>query len=158
MTSARLGNRAVFVPLALTGLMCAAAACGTGTSTKATTGEVAWEEPSSYTYTLLSAQGERSLIGTFRVTVRDGEVATAAGLDDSGRRVVQRSPEEVPAIGELLEQLEEARQDDADTAEAQYAADGRPERITLDWDGRAIDDEAVYVISAYRPAGEEERG
>lgn len=49
--------------------------------------------------------------------------------------------------------MEQARRDNADTAEAEYAPDGHPERISLDWDKDAVDDEALYVISAYAPAG-----
>jgi len=59
----------------------------------------------------------------------------------------------VPTIGELLDELEQARRDNADTAEAEYAPDGHPERISLDWDENAVDDEALYVISAYAPTG-----
>jgi hypothetical protein len=50
-----------------------------------------------------------------------------------------------------LEELEQARRDRADTAEAKYAADGHPLRISLDWDENAIDDEALYVIGSYVP-------
>ncbi|NGO09044.1 hypothetical protein G5C60_15915 [Streptomyces sp. HC44] len=136
-------------------LMCATSACGTETapSGAAAQSETNWEEPSLYTYTLKSSEGERTLLGTFRVTVRDGEVAKAVGLDESGRRVVKQLPGEVPTIGELLEELEQARSDRADTAEVEYTADGHPVRISLDWDKNAIDDEALYVISAYEPAG-----
>nr|WP_282702673.1 DUF6174 domain-containing protein [Streptomyces sp. CC219B] len=112
-----------------------------------------WKEPGSYTYTLTSAT--QVLWGTFRVTVRDGEVVEAVGLDDDSRRVLRDLPERpdrVPTIGGLVELLEQARQERADTAEAEYAADGRPTRITLDWDENAIDDEAEYVIGGYRPA------
>ncbi|MFE7275879.1 DUF6174 domain-containing protein [Streptomyces sp. NPDC057623] len=90
--------------------------------------------------------------GTFRITVRDGTVAEATGLDDSGRRVVADLPDAVPTIGELLAELEQARREDADTAEAEYAPDGHPVRISLDWEENAIDDEARYVITAYEPA------
>ncbi|MGW1543075.1 DUF6174 domain-containing protein [Streptomyces sp. NPDC002309] len=147
MKSARLGNRAVFAAVVVTGLMCATAACGSDTAPSATT---SWEEPSSYTYTLHSSGGERELIGTFRVTVEDGEVTTAAGLDDSGRRLVRRSPDAVPTIRELLKEADQARQDGAHKAEVEYAADGHPKAITLDWEKNTVDDEAFYVISAYR--------
>ncbi|MFJ4468364.1 DUF6174 domain-containing protein [Streptomyces sp. NPDC089424] len=149
MKSARVGDHALFAPRPIAGLvaglLCATAACGG--AQRATD----WEEPSSYTYTLLSTEGERSLIGTFRVTVRDGEVATAVGLDDSGRRVVRQNPDAVPTLGELLREFDRARQDGADRAEIEYAADGHPRSIVLDRDERAIDDEAAYVISAYEP-------
>ncbi|WP_033327462.1 DUF6174 domain-containing protein [Streptomyces yerevanensis] len=160
MTAVRSRARSVSAAVLIGGLMCAAVACGTETpaSSGATErpepkSETTWEEPPSYTYTLKSSEGERSLLGTFRVTVRDGKVAEAVGLDESSRRVVKRLPGEVPTIGELLEELKQARRDQADTAKAEYAADGHPVRISLDWEKDAIDDEALYIISAYEPAG-----
>ncbi|WP_405590354.1 DUF6174 domain-containing protein [Streptomyces sp. NBC_01092] len=144
--AARVVSRAVLVA----GLVGAVAGCATGTETAET--PVSWREPDSYAYTLRSSEGERSLIGSFRITVRDGGVVKAVGLDDSGRRVVEDDPDAVPTIGELLDELEQARRDHADTAEAEYAADGHPERITLDWMENAIDDEALYAISDYAPA------
>jgi hypothetical protein len=160
MTAVRVTPRSSLPRVVLIGgLLWATPACaGAGTSTEAaearssTQSGTAWEEPASYTYTLNSTEGERALIGTFRVTVRDGKVAKAVGLDEESRRVVRRSPGVVPTIGGLLKELAQARRDDADTAEAQYAADGHPLRITLDRDENAVDDEARYVISAYEPA------
>ncbi|MFD3375050.1 MULTISPECIES: DUF6174 domain-containing protein [unclassified Streptomyces] len=162
MTAVHPSRRSVSVAGLVGGLLWATVACGTesssgsaqvaepepATSPSGTT----WREPDSYVYTLKSSEGERSLIGTFRVTVRDGKVAEAVGLDADSRRVVKQLPGEVPTIGELLDELEQARRDDADTAEAEYAPDGHPERISLDWDRNTIDDEALYVISAYAPA------
>lgn len=98
------------------------------------------------------------MIGTFRITVRDGAVVKTVGLDDSGRRVARDIPDAVPTMGELLAELEQARLDDADVAEAEYAAEGHPVRISLDWEKDAIDDEALYVISAYRPIGDQGDG
>lgn len=143
--TSRVASRAALVA----GLLCAAAACGTETPASR---QAPWPEPASYTYTLRSSEGERALIGAFRITVRDGAVAKAVGLDDSGRRVVEDFPDAVPTIGGLLDELEQARRDDADTAEAEYAADGHPVRISLDWEENAVDDEAHYVISDFAPA------
>ncbi|MEU6069660.1 MULTISPECIES: DUF6174 domain-containing protein [Streptomyces] len=159
MTAVRVIPRSSLPRVALIGgLLCATAACaGAGTSTRAAETKpsiqrgTAWQEPAGYTYTLNSTEGERALIGTFRVTVRNGKAAKAVGLDEESRDVVRRSPGAVPTIGGLLKELEQARRDDADTAEAEYAADGHPLRITLDWDDNAVDDEARYVISAYEP-------
>ncbi|MFD7407657.1 DUF6174 domain-containing protein [Streptomyces sp. NPDC059866] len=160
MTAVRRTPRFVPAVVLIGGVMSATAACGTGSSSSAEVSgtkpasahsTAAWEEPDSYTYTLQSTEGERTLLGAFRVTVRDGKVAEAVGLDDSGRRVVRQAPAEVPTLRELLGQLEQARRDGADTAEAEYAADGHPVRISLDWEKNAIDDEALYVITAYEP-------
>ncbi|KUN17060.1 hypothetical protein AQJ23_43670 [Streptomyces antibioticus] len=138
--------------LATAGLVCAVAACGAESSSTSARQEVTWEEPAAYTYTLTSSEGERSLIGRFRVTVRDGKVTEAVGLDDSARQFVARTPDLVPTLGALLGELEQARSDGADTAEAEYAADGHPERIFLDWDENAVDDEERYVVESYEPA------
>ncbi|GGW80840.1 DUF6174 domain-containing protein [Streptomyces galilaeus] len=83
--------------------------------------------------------------------VRHGKAAEVVGLDEDSRRQAQDLPGEVPTIGALLKTLHRARSQDADTAEADYAADGRPVRIFLDWDKNSIDDEALYTISSYEP-------
>ncbi|GAA3853476.1 hypothetical protein GCM10023084_04650 [Streptomyces lacrimifluminis] len=122
----------------------------TPTSSFSSFGE-SWKEPASYVYTLTSSEGERSLVGTFRVTVRDGKVAKAVGLDESGRGAVRRAPEEVPTIRGLLDQLARAHDEGAHTAEAEYAPEGHPVRITLDPEKDTVDDEQSYVISGYQP-------
>ncbi len=135
-------------------LLFTAVGCGDDSGTGVRTAEepVTWREPAAYSYTLESVAGERSLRGRFRITVRDGEVAKAAGLDASGRRVVRHMPEHVPTIGDLLAELRRARKDGADRAEAEYAAAGHAARIGHDPREGAIDDEAVYVISGYEEA------
>ncbi|GAA2389283.1 DUF6174 domain-containing protein [Streptomyces coeruleofuscus] len=65
---------------------------------------------------------------------------------------MRQLPGEVPTLGRLLAEMAQARRDKADTAEAEYAADGHPVRILVDWDKNAVDDEALYVISAYESA------
>ncbi|MFF4259626.1 DUF6174 domain-containing protein [Streptomyces sp. NPDC001663] len=135
-------------------VLCAATACGSSASPESAMENKpkdTWEEPSSYSYTLTSTT--QVLAGTFRVKVRDGKVTEAVGVDEDSRRQVRELPGEVPTIGELLKRLDKARSEGADTAEADYAADGRPVRISLDWEKNAIDDEALYVISSYTPQG-----
>ncbi|MBP5907123.1 hypothetical protein F3K40_17250 [Streptomyces sp. LBUM 1478] len=112
-----------------------------------------WKEPSAYRYTLTSSEGERSLIGTFAVTVRDGKVVKATGLDDSARRAVERNPSEVPTIAGLLKQAETARRDGSDIVDVDYAKDGRPTALSIDWDEDAIDDEEAYTLSDYEALG-----
>ncbi|MFD4527061.1 DUF6174 domain-containing protein [Streptomyces sp. NPDC058470] len=163
MSARRVISRYLPAAALIGGLLYTIAACGSEASTSSGSGGRAatspstersttrWQEPASYVYTMTSSEGERSLIGTFRVTVRDGKVTEAVGLDESGRWVVEQSLGEVPTIGGLLEELERARRDNADKAEAQYAPDGHPVRIFLDHESNAIDDEALYVITAYEP-------
>lgn len=125
-----------------------------GTSPGGTTAQsdTTWKEPASYVYTLTAH--EQALPGTFRVTVRDGRVTEAVGLDDSGRAVVEQGLDRIPKIGDLLDRWENARNEHAHTAELEHAADGHPSRIILDGDENAIDDEAEYVISSYEPAAD----
>jgi hypothetical protein len=162
MTAERSRVRSVLFAAALiAGLVGTTAACDSETSadsakkaspkSNAARSRTTWKEPASYTYTLTSS--EQVLAGTFRVTVRDGNVVRVVGLDDSSRQMLQQTAREVPKIGGLLGRLEQARRDQADTAEVRYAADGHPLRIALDRDKNAIDDEALYVISGYEPAG-----
>ncbi|MDQ0603686.1 hypothetical protein QF037_008031 [Streptomyces canus] len=139
--------RSLFLVAVLVGGL---AACGE----EAKPAAPAWEEPASYTYTLTSSEGERALIGTFRITVRGSEVTKAVGLDDSARRVVRQLPDPVPTLGALLKELEQARGDDADTARARTAADGHPTHIELDWEENAVDDEVRYDITDYEPAAD----
>lgn len=151
MPTTPLTPRALSHAALLAGLLCTLAACGTETKSATPQHRAPWQEPGAYTYTLESSEGERALIGTFRIAVRDGTVTKAKGLDDNGRRTLETAPDAVPTLGELLEELDQARHDDADTAEAEYAADGHPVRISLDWEKNAIDDEAQYVIRDFEP-------
>ncbi|MEU0257558.1 DUF6174 domain-containing protein [Streptomyces sp. NPDC006184] len=112
-------------------------------------GTTAWREPAAYGYTLTSTT--EALAGRFRVQVHDGKVTEVAGLDEDSRRQV-REHAEAPTLGGLLRRLEQARKEHAETAQARYAADGHPVRIALDWSRNAVDDEALYLVSAYTPA------
>ncbi|MCL7382475.1 DUF6174 domain-containing protein [Streptomyces sp. 35G-GA-8] len=109
-----------------------------------------WQEPDHYSYRLLSTSGERSFLGAYRITVKNGKVTEAVGLDAQAKLTVAHNLESVLTMGELLDELDTARADDAAVAHAQYAPDGHPTEIRLDWDKRAIDDEADYVITEYR--------
>ncbi len=109
-----------------------------------------WTEPASYSYTLEYGGGEAP-VGPIRITVEDHKVVEAHGLDDTGRRIHRELPDEIPTLAGLLGELRRARAENAHIAEADYASDGRPERISLDWDERTIHDEVGYVVSDYVP-------
>ncbi|MEW2609879.1 DUF6174 domain-containing protein [Streptomyces sp. NPDC047880] len=164
MTAVPRTARAVCAAVLIGGTVGALASCGTVTPTSPEAESAprrdrsGWQEPASYTYTLRSSEGERSLLGTFRISVREGTVVKAVGLDDAARRAVESAPGTVPTLGELLAELEQARRDDAHRAEARYAADGHPVRIVLDWEENAADDEARYDITAYDPAHDRRAG
>ncbi|MFE2586170.1 DUF6174 domain-containing protein [Streptomyces sp. NPDC059378] len=153
MTAGQSRTRSAATAALLGAVLCVTAACSSSPSARsAETNEAkgTWEEPASYSYTLTSST--QVLAGTFRVKVRNGKVADVVGLDEDSRRQTQEVPDEIPTIGELLQTLDKARSEDADTAEADYASDGHPVRISLDWDKNSIDDEALYTISSYEPS------
>ncbi|MFD9006710.1 DUF6174 domain-containing protein [Streptomyces sp. NPDC059582] len=152
MTARRSHTRSAATAALLGALLCVTTACGSSPSARSAEPnepKSTWEEPSSYSYTLTSST--QVLAGTFRVKVRNGKVAGVVGLDEDSRRQAQDLAGEVPTIGKLLKTLNQARGEDADMAEADYAADGHPVRISLDWDKNSIDDEALYTISSYEP-------
>ncbi|MFE7973101.1 DUF6174 domain-containing protein [Streptomyces shenzhenensis] len=152
MTAVRSLARVLSVAALVGATLCGTAACGSGEPKNAAAPtRTTWQEPESYAYTLTSTT--QVLAGTFRVEVRDGRVTEVIGVDEDSQRQVREVPGEVPTIGELLKRLAKARSDNAHTAQAEYAADGRPKRISLDWDEKTVDDEALYLISAYEPAG-----
>ncbi|WP_328475402.1 DUF6174 domain-containing protein [Actinoplanes sp. NBC_00393] len=110
-----------------------------------------WQEPARYTYELKSSCGERALIGHFRITVEQGKVTAAEGLDESGRWFVEDARSEpAPTLGQLLDQANRAREQGADVAEVTTdPADGHPTEINIDPQANAIDDESCYTITGY---------
>lgn len=134
--------------LSLTGAACGASEVP---DTPDASTDVTWEEPARYEFTLDSSCGERWLLGRFRVTVKDGEVAEVEGLDEQARGVVsdERGRESVQTLAQLLDEAAVARQEGADVVEVEMSDDGHPRRIDVDWDEDAIDDEACYVVSDY---------
>jgi len=105
-----------------------------------------WREPPSYTYTLVSHT--QVLYGTFHLAVAHHRATSTTPLPD------HLPASQLPTIGDLLTRLRTARQHNADTADIEYAPDGRPTRITLDEDRNAIDDEATHLITEFRTASD----
>lgn len=151
-TAVRIRRRALSAAALAGALAWGVSACGDESAT-AKASATDWREPSAYSYTLKAGEGERSLVGTFAVTVRDGKVVEAVGVDESGRRVVEQRLTEVPTIAALLEQAEAAREEGADVVDVEYAGDGRPVSISIDWEEKAIDDEEAYALSDYEALG-----
>ena len=121
-------------------------ACATPHSSYTGADTTPWREPPSYTYTLVSHT--QVLYGTFHLAVRNHRATSTTPLPD------HIPAAQLPTIGTLLARLRAARHDNADTADVEYAPDGRPTRITLDADRNAIDDEEAYVITEFRTASE----
>ena len=130
----------------------ALAACGGAAATTDPPVAGVWREPASYSFTVDSQCGERALIGRFRVTVVGGKVTAAEGLDEPAQRLLrQRSPEVIPTLRHLLDQVAQARQAGADVATVEHdPVDGHPTKITIDHELAAIDDEECYTVSDFR--------
>lgn len=127
----------------------ASSGCGNGLSSSALDeAEQRWSDASlsAYSFTLTSSCGERALIGTFVVSVADGEVSDAQAEDDSAAWVVEDQPELIPTIDDLFTLLHDAG--DADRVTASYDADlGYPTSIEIDRDAAGIDDEECYTVT-----------
>jgi hypothetical protein len=80
-------------------------------------------------------------------------VVKVEGMDEPARRSLAAGPAGlVPTLAGLVDELAEARKEGADVARLESdPADQHPRRITIDPDRNAIDDEACYTISDYRP-------
>jgi len=137
-------------------------ACGGDASDPATDGAgvatsasavLDWDEPAMYEYELQSDCGERTLIGSYRITVTDGEVTDVVAGDDAAAVVVADpvARTAVLTLGELLREAREAEASGADLVdiETDGGADGRPVRIEIDYDRDATDDEACYRVTAF---------
>jgi hypothetical protein len=112
-----------------------------------------WDAPSDYDFVVGSRCGEQSFIGTFRISVRNGKVERAEGLDESAASsLTYMSTADVPSLEDLVGFARRAREAGADVAEVVYdEEDGHPTRIDIDYRSAAIDDESCFVVSKYRP-------
>ena len=82
-----------------------------------------WVEPDRYQYTMSSTCGERNGLGTFRLTVRDGDVVEAEKL----RRYSDLLPlAEMPTVGDILAIAEQADDEGADDVSVEWSDDGEP--------------------------------
>jgi hypothetical protein len=109
-----------------------------------------WTAPDKYGFTLDSECGERALIGRFRVTVVDGKVVHAEGLDDSARRALMlRLADLVPTLEQLEAEAETARREGVDIVKIERDPfDAHPTKIVIDESG-SIDEESCYTIEDY---------
>jgi uncharacterized protein DUF6174 len=102
-----------------------------------------------YTYVLVSSCGERSLLGTFSVTVTDGQVASAEGLDDAGKAFASTPSalQDLPTIEELTARAVQ----ESPTDVAYDAQTGILSMVAFDPAPNSIDDEECYIVGGYTP-------
>ena len=110
-----------------------------------------WTVPAAYRFTFRSTCGERTLIGTFEVTVEDGNVTDYRALDGPAG-AFPGAAADIPTLGDLQRRAQEAEANDEATVEMESDPDdGHPTSIEIDWIPNAIDDEECYVIESYTP-------
>jgi hypothetical protein len=110
-----------------------------------------WEAPPDYSFRVRSGCGEQNFIGTFHLVVTNGKVAEAKGLDESGTTALRYLRDEVPTLVDLHRYAMEAQEADADVVEVDYdPSDGHPQKIEIDYEASAIDDESCFVVTDYR--------
>jgi hypothetical protein len=127
----------------------AVAVCGSVRPFLQPPSERGWIEPADYAFTLESRCGERDLIGTFRVAVRNHETVEFHGLDESGK-AFPGDAASIPTLAGILNEAEEATSRHASSVKVETdPVDGHPMNVAIDWKANAIDDEACYRVSDY---------
>lgn len=105
-----------------------------------------WTRPGpDYSYTVDAGCGERGgLVGWYRIRVSEASVAEVWPLDQYSADV---SPSAAPTIADLVDEAAQAERDGADKIVVTTSPQGYPQRILIDRDANAIDDEVCYTIS-----------
>lgn len=103
--------------------------------------------PTTYRFDVTSSCGERSFLGTYRVSVRAGVVEAARPLDPVNSYLPD--PAEVPSLQGMLDMAAGA----GPGADVQLLQDpaGLPTHLMIDHLPDAVDDEECYEITNIRP-------
>jgi len=135
----------------LAALLVASLTIGACSSTTENNDPEPWQEATSYSYTLSSGCGERFLIGTFDIQVRDHVVIDASALDDDAQALLDNSGlDHIPTLQQIYDEFWTAKWGEADDTHIDHAPiDGHPLTITIDWDAGAIDDDVCYSVAEY---------
>lgn len=116
---AATGRRICSVAVLTATLVLAGCATSNGNSNPSGTGSRQCHEPARYTFVLDSRCGEQPLIGRFQISVANGTVTVATGLDDAARNALAGGRRDlVPTLGRLVDELETAKHTGADVAQA----------------------------------------
>jgi hypothetical protein len=102
--------------------------------------------PTSYSMVLHADCGERQLLGTFRLVVRDGRVVHAAPVRLVRRLGLRLS--DFPTLAGLVHKAGHA-EEGADV-DLRIDRSGLPTSLRIDHDPRAMDDEECYYVTRVR--------
>jgi hypothetical protein len=106
----------------------------------------AWTEPAAYSFVADRRCGDAPSQGRYRITVRDGQVASTERID--GRTATGEEEIQVPTLGELKDLATTATEDGAEATVSLDPADGHPTEVRIK---RDIEEEC-FVVSEYAPA------
>lgn len=105
-----------------------------------------WESFSDGTYSFVLMRGCFCIHGGLHwVQVVEGDVVEAISLDQN-EPVPPSDLDIIESIDDIFDMIERAERE-ADELEVEYADDGYPTRVTIDWIKRAVDDEMHLEVS-----------
>ncbi|AGL15734.1 DUF6174 domain-containing protein [Actinoplanes sp. N902-109] len=109
----------------------------------------AWVEPPNYSFVVeRRCEGKESL-GTYRVTVTAGQVASSERTD--GKTAAGEEEIEVPTLSGLLDLAHTAADDGGTMTTSADPADGHPTAVSFDVsDGQDNEDNTCFLISDYK--------
>ncbi|GAA1629394.1 hypothetical protein [Actinoplanes couchii] len=122
----------------------------------------AWTEPAAYTFTLVRGCDDTAPEGRYQATVKDGVVTTATRAGgaaspapsseaDLGPVTGEEGEEiDVPALGQLLEMAETAKDDGAEVATEYDLTDGHPVKVTINV-MEEVDGLECWTVTDYQP-------
>jgi hypothetical protein len=103
--------------------------------------------PASYRMVLHASCGERQLIGSFGLLVRDGRVVKAGPARAVRQAALKLS--DFPTLAELVDKAESAEPDAV--VDLRLDENGAPQSLSIDHLPKAIDDEECYRVTGLRP-------
>lgn len=151
MSPRRIVLAAGLVPLVVAGAGCSSVDGVTVESQHEALGAspTKWVAPAAYVFRLTSTCGERSFLGRFEVTVREGAVTRVRGLDRySGDVAAHVSLDEVPTLDDLATIARNARPGSGSTTKVDPS--GMPLWVRLDPVPNGWDDESCYRVGRVR--------
>lgn len=99
--------------------------------------------PSSYRYVLESSCGERTMLGRFRIEVRDDRVVAVRPVGDTSMKGFRRS--DLPTLSGLVELATSAEPEAV--VDLRLGPHGTPVSLKIDHVPQAIDDEECYRVT-----------
>jgi hypothetical protein len=103
--------------------------------------------PASYRMVLHASCGERRLIGSFDLVVRDDRVVKAGPARVVSRAALRLS--DFPTLADLVDKAEHAEPDAV--VDLRLDENGVPRSLSIDHLPQAIDDEECYRVTGLRP-------